>query len=110
MPYIIVSSWWPSHKGDEAVNKYLEVLKKYNQSKIPGKLIVPVAVTTTKNGVKTVRIREIKKDDAQGFADALTMTGEQMAEFQEIEGYEYKVRIWSTASEALASIKREGPE
>ena len=110
MPYIITSSWYPSHKNDEVVNRYIEVIKKYPPSKLPGKLIVPVAVTTTKNGIKTIRIREIKTDDAQAFADALTMVGEQMTEFLSIEGYEYKTRVWSTIGEAMRSIKREAPE
>ena len=110
MPYIIITSWYPTHKREEVIKKYIAVLKKYPQSKIPGKLIVPVAVATNRNGIVTMRIREVKTDDAQGFSDALTMVGEQMAEFQEIEGFEYKTRIWSTITEAMAAVGREAPE
>ena len=63
MPYIVSTSWYPTHKNDEAVKTYMEAIAKYPPSKIPGKLIVPVAVTTTKKGIKTMRIREIKTNE-----------------------------------------------
>jgi hypothetical protein len=86
------------------------VLKKFPPSKFPGKLVVPVAVTTTKKGIRTMRIREIKTDDAQPFSEAMTMVGEMMAEFLNIEGFEYKTRVWSTVGEAMRNIKKESPE
>ncbi|MFX0178265.1 MAG: hypothetical protein ACFE85_18760 [Candidatus Hodarchaeota archaeon] len=108
--YIIITSWYPSHKNEEVLKTYLEVLKKYPPSKVPGKLIMPVAVTTTKNGLKTMRVIETKMDDAQEYADASRMIGEMMAEFLNIEGYEYSIRSWSTIGEAMRTIKREAPE
>ena len=110
MPYIIISSWYPSHKNVEVTNKYIEVIKKYPPSNLPGKLIVPVAVTTTKKGLKSMRIREIKTDDGQSLSDALKILGEMMTEFLNIEGCEYTIRIWETISEAMRNIKRESPE
>lgn len=110
MPYIVTSSWYPTHKNDEAVKIYIEGLKKYPPSKIPGKLIVPVAVTTTKKGLKSMRIREIKTDDGQSLSDALKTIGEMMTLFLGIEGFEYSIRIWDTISEAMRNIKKESPE
>ena len=110
MTYIVVTSWYPSHKNDEVIKKYLEVLKKYPQSKVPGKLIIPVAVSTKKKGIKTMRIIETKMDDAQAYADASKIVGEMMAEFLNIEGYEYTIRNWSTIGEAMRTINREAPE
>ena len=77
---------------------------------MPGKLIVPVAVTTTKNGLKSMRIREIKTDDGQSLSDALKILGEMMTEFLDIEGFEYSIRIWETISEAMRNIKKQSPE
>ncbi len=110
MPYIVSTSWYPTHKNDETVKIYIEALAKYPPSKMPGKLIVPVAVTTTKKGIKTMRIREIKTDDGQSLSDALKILGEMMTEFLNIEGFEYTIRIWDTISEAMRNIKRESPE
>ena len=110
MPYIVTSSWYPTHKNDEAVKIYIEGLKKYPPSKIPGKLIVPVAVTTTKKGLKSMRIREIKTDDGQMLSDALKTIGEMMTLFLDIEGFEYSIRLWDTISEAMRNIKKESPE
>jgi hypothetical protein len=110
MTYIVISSWYPSHKNDEVVKKYLEVLKKYPPNKVPGKLIIPVAVSTSKKGIKTMRVIETKMDDAQEYADASRMLGDMMAEFLDIEGYEYSIRNWSTIGEAMRTVKRESPE
>jgi hypothetical protein len=63
-------------------------------------------VTTTKKGLKTMRIREIKTDDGQNLSDALKVIGEMMTEFLDIEGFEYTVRIWETISEAMRNIKK----
>ena len=110
MPYIVTTSWYPTHKNDEVVKVYLEALAKYPPSKMPGKLIVPVAVTTTKKGLISVRIREIKTDDGQSLSDALRTVGEMMTEFLHIDGFEYTIRLWETISEAMRNIKRESPE
>jgi len=110
MTYIVITCWYPSHKNAEAIKKYLEVLKKYPPSKVPGKLVIPVAVTTSKKGIKTMRIIETKMDDAQEYADASRILGEMMAEFLDIEGYEYSIRNWSTIGEAMRTVKRESPE
>ncbi|MFX0002681.1 MAG: hypothetical protein ACFE9C_18750 [Candidatus Hodarchaeota archaeon] len=110
MTYIVITNWYPSHKSDEVIKKYLEVLKKYPPSKVPGKLIIPVAVTTGKRGIKSMRIIETKMDDAQEYADASKIIGEMMAEFLNIEGFEYSIRNWSSIGEAMRSIKREAPE
>ena len=88
----------------------MEVIAKYPPSKMPGKLIVPVAVTTTKKGIQTMRIREIKTDDGQSLSDALKIVREMMTEFLNVEGFEYTIRIWETVSEAMSNIKRESPE
>ena len=110
MPYIVTSSWYPTHKNKEVVKTYIEAIKKYPPSKIPGKLIVPVAVTTTKKGLESMRIREIKTDDGQMLSDALKTIQEMMTEFIDIEGVEYSIRLWETVSEAMRNIKMESPE
>ena len=110
IPYIITSCWYPTHKADEAADKYLEVLKKFPPSNFPGKLVIPVAVTTTKNGIRNIRIIETKTDDGQALSDAMRMVGEMMAEFRNIEGFEYKTRVWSNVGEAMRNLKKESPE
>jgi len=56
------------------------------------------------------KARQTKMDDAQEYADASRILGEMMAEFLDIEGYEYSIRNWSTIGEAMRTVKRESPE
>ena len=50
MPYIITTSWYPTHKTQEVAKKYLEMLEKYPPDESLGEGIVPVAVTTNQQG------------------------------------------------------------
>ncbi len=110
MVYIITTAWYPTHLGVELGKRYLEVLKKYPLSKAPGKVIIPVAVTSNKKGIKVISITEVKDDDAQTFADALNWASSNMVEYMNIEGFEYKTRIWGSiqASMELIGLKLPG--
>jgi len=109
MVYIITTAWYPSHKGVELGKKYLEVLKKYPLSKSPGKLIIPVAVSSDKNGIKVISITEVKDDDAQTFHEALNWAGSNMVEYISIEGFEYKIRIWTSIQQAMELVGLKFP-
>ena len=68
MPYIIVQSWYPPSKADEAVKKYLEVMEKLPFDESLGKQIVPAATTVTKDSQITIMIAEVEQ---QKVGDAL---------------------------------------
>jgi len=110
MVYIVTTCWYPSHKGKEVANKYLEVFKKFPPSKAPGKAIIPVAVTTDKNGINILTVAEIADDDAQTFSDALNWTSNNMAEYINIEGFEYKTRIWGSIQRSMEILGMKAPE
>ncbi|GAG71361.1 unnamed protein product, partial [marine sediment metagenome] len=76
----------------EVAKKYIEVFKKFPPNKAPGKAIIPVAVTTDKNGINILTISEVDDDDAQTFQDALNWASDNMVEYINIEGFEYKTR------------------
>lgn len=109
MVYIITTAWYPSHKAMEVGKKFLELLKKYPPGSGPGEAIIPVAVTTTKTGIKVMTIREVKDDQAQEFADASTYVGKNMAEYLNIEGFEYKTRNWASVESALETLGLKMP-
>ena len=106
MPYIFVTTWYPSHKVTEVVKVYLEMLKKFPEDESLGEAIIPAAVNTGCEGVKSLAVNKVKEGKLE---ESLTRTGTQMAMFQNVEGFEYSVEIWSTVEEAMAMIGKSMP-
>ncbi len=105
--YIVVSLWYPTDKVEEVTNRYFEMLKELPFDRSLGKETIPVAVTTNKKGIHSMSIMNAKEGKLQ---EALTWTGKRLIKFQNIQGCEYKVRTWSTVTEALESIGKSLPE
>ncbi len=98
MPYIIVRTLYPSGKIDEVAKKYLEITEKFPPDETMGKVVVPVAVAITTDGVEAMGISEIERDK---LADALDYTSKIMLEYRNIEGYKYEIKTWATVDEAF---------
>ncbi|MHA2111759.1 MAG: hypothetical protein ACXAC6_11465 [Candidatus Hodarchaeales archaeon] len=107
MPYIFTTAWYPTDKSTEVAKRYFEMLEKYPTDEALGKMLVPAAVTTTKQGVKVIVVSEAKEGKLE---EALTYTGNQMAMFQDIVGFEYATRVYSVVTEALAMLGMSLPE
>ena len=101
MPYIITRIWYPPSKADEVGKKYLQVLKKYPPDQSLEKVVVPGAVSATKDGLEALIIAEVERAK---LGDALDRDTNMMTEFRTIEGFTYEVKAWSTAEEALERI------
>ena len=107
MPYIITTTWYPSEKAVEVTEKFFEVLKKYPPDENIANRIVPAAVTTTQQGIKTMAISEVKEGKLE---EALTRSGNMMAMLMNISAFEYSIDVYSTITEALATIGMKLPE
>jgi hypothetical protein len=101
MPYLITESIYPLNKADETAKIYMKVLEKFPPDEAPGNELVPAAVTTTKNGIKGLSILEVKQEKLY---EAYDRQSNAMVMFRDIEGFNYKVRVWSTVEEALKVI------
>lgn len=106
MPYIFVYCWYPSHKVSEVVKVYLEMLKKYPEDESLGENLIPAAVNTGCEGIKSLAVTKVKEGKLE---EALTRTGTQMAMFQSVEGFEYSIETWSLVEEAMAMIGKSMP-
>lgn len=106
MPYIFVYAWYPSHKVPEVVKVYLEMLKKYPADESLGETIMPSAVNTGCEGIKSLAVNKVKEGKLE---EALTRTGTQMTMFQSVEGFEYSIEVWSTVEEAMGMIGKSMP-
>ncbi len=100
MPYIVLFSWYPPSQSNTVAQRYLETLQKYPViSSI--KRIVPVAVSSTKEGIEVMVVDEVKRED---IGEALDYASQFLTEFRDIEGFRYQVRTFSTVGEAMGYI------
>jgi hypothetical protein len=107
MPYIFVTTQYPSHKAQEVGEAYLEGLKKYPPDRSLSNEVVPAAVKTTLQGIKVMAIIEPK---AGKFEETLARVNMLMAMYMPIEGLECAIETYGTVSEAMTSIGMSLPE
>ena len=107
MPYIITTSLYPSHKGPEVAERYLEAIAKYPPDENLATQVVPAAVKSTHEGIKVLGISEVKEGKLE---EALARAVNLMVMFQNIEGFEYTTEIHYKVEEALALIGMSPPE
>ncbi|MBC8458405.1 MAG: hypothetical protein H8D67_10465, partial [Deltaproteobacteria bacterium] len=101
MPYIIATSVYPTDKVKEVVEKYFEALQKFPLDENLETEVVPVASKTTKKGVKTMSIGEVKEGKLE---KALARAGSTVALFYDIVGFECTIDVYSTAEEGFAAL------
>ena len=106
MPYLFTTSLYPTDLRDEVVKAYFKMLKEMPFDRSLGKETVQVAVTTTPKGVETLSIMNVKEGK---LTEAILWTYKRMTNFQDIKGYEYTIRVWTTIVEALDSIGESLP-
>ena len=106
MPYVIAISTYPSHKQDDVVKKYLELIPKYpGDESIMEVIAQPVKLTN--NGFKIVTIWEAKGGK---FEEAFTQINTYFYEYKDIDGYETDIKVWNTFPEAIAMAGIPVPE
>ena len=62
---------------------------------------MPVAVSSAKDGLQALMIAEVERAK---LGDAFNRAANMMGEFRKIEGFNYEIKAWSTAEEALERI------
>ncbi len=107
MPYIVTTSIYPTEKGPEVAEKYLEAIQKYPPDENLGDQVIPAAVKSTHEGIQVLGIVEVKEGKLEG---ALKRTVSMMVMFQSIPGYRYTTEIHYKVEEALALIGMNLPE
>ena len=107
MVMIVTTTWFPTGKSSEVGKIYLEVLKQFPPDKTISKAIVRVGVRTTKEGMKSFSIHEIKEGKLKEFMDIYY---KQILMFSEIEGYRSEMELYMSGAEALPLIGLEMPK
>ncbi len=107
MPYLFTTSSYPTDLRDEVVEAYFKMLKEMPFDRSLGKETVQAAVTTNPKGAKTLSIMNVKEGK---LTEAILWTYKRMTNFQDIKGFEYTIRVWTTITEALEIINRSLPD
>jgi len=106
MPYLVTTSIYPGEKATEVGAKYLEALTKYPPDESIGTIIIPAAVKSTHEGIKTFGVSDI----LEGKLDvAMSRSANMMAMFRDISGFSYTIDVYLKVEEAMSTIGMEMP-
>ncbi len=108
MVIVIVTSCFPAAKSAEMGKAYLEISKQFPPDKTVSKLLVPVAVRITTEGMKSKVISEVKEGKVREFLEGVY---EQILIIsKKIEGYRANVKVYMSGVEALPLVGLKMPE
>jgi len=107
MVMVVSTSWFPTNKSAEVGKKYLEVLKQFPRDKAISKVIIPVGVRTTSDGMKAFSVSEIKEGKLKEFMD---LAYKQILIYSETEGYKTAMEFYMSGAEALPLVGLDAPE
>ena len=107
MVLVMSTSYFPASKSNEVGKKYIEITKKYPADRSLSKVVIPVAVRITPNGMKAFTISEVKEGK---FKEFMNRVYQQILEYSEIEGYRSEVEIFMSGTEAMPLVGLKMPE
>jgi len=107
MVMVVSTSWFPTSKSAEVGKKYLEITKQFPPDKNISKVIVPVGVRITPDGMKAFSISEVKEGKLKEF---MNLAYKQILIWSEIEGYRNDMEFYMSGAEALPLVGLEMPE
>ena len=99
MVYVVLKTFYPTHKAEEIQKIYMEALKKYPPDTSIAEYAVQAAGRATEKGLENMSIWKLKEGKFDEMAKRIMGV---MAMFHNVEGFGYSVEIWSTLEESLA--------
>ena len=108
MVIVIFTGWIPHDQAEKAGKLYLETMKKFPRDKNLSKSLLDGAIMPRKEGYKYVSVGEIKEGK---LAEALDLNNKRALSIaKELEGYKYKMEVYSSLFEALGVVGLKPPE
>ena len=101
MVLIMITSWYPTTRAIEVAEKYIEVMQKIPDDPSIAETLVPVGVSSCKDGIEVISIGDVKKGK---YDEAMNLVLRRMVMFHGIEGYRYEIKTLSTLEEAMPLI------
>jgi hypothetical protein len=108
IPYLFLFTKWPSDKAAEVVKKAIEGVNKFPRDESAWDDLTPGnAIKATGDGVETISVLNVKK----GRLEEAYFHTQKVANFYAtaIQGFEYRIEVWSNAEEAYGSIGQKPP-
>lgn len=108
MPYIFTFAKWPSDKSTEVVKKAIEGLNKFPRDESAWDDLTPGnAIKATGDSVELISALNVKK----GKLEEAYFHMQKVLNFYAIaiQGFEYRIEVWSNAEEAYGSIGQKPP-
>lgn len=98
---IMITTWIPQGKEKEAGRKYIDVINQL-PSKSFEKAILPLGVTSTKKGTKTISLIKVEEGS---YEQALNLVTKRMLNLSELEGrITYEIETLMSGEEAMSII------
>jgi hypothetical protein len=91
----------------EVAQKAIEVAQKRSPDPSIDTEVVPNAIMGSPNGITSLSISEVKEGKLE---EALTRAVENIMEYVDIEGFNYKFDIANTQAEAMTMLNLKMPE
>ena len=107
MVYIISTVWFPPSKRMEVAQKAIEVVQKMPHDPSLSTVVVPNAIMGSPNGITAMSISEVKEGKLE---EALNAAAENVMQFADIEGFNYKIDLANTQAEAMTMLNLKMPE
>jgi hypothetical protein len=109
MPYLIMFTKWPSDKTVDVIKKVYEANKKFPPDESLGIDLTPGnAIKATKDGFETIGVQKVIEGKLEESYHRVAAIGNLYA--MAIEGFEYKLEVWSNEEEAYSTIGQKPPE
>ena len=99
MVYVVLKTFYPTHKVEEVGKIYMELLKKYPPDESIAEYVVRGAARPTEKGLEGMTIWKLKEGQFDKFTKHMMSA---MAMFNNVEGFGWTVDLWATAGETAA--------
>ena len=108
MVHIMATTWWPMGltKSAEMGKKTYEVVKKFPADESIATQLVQ-GFMGDKVGYKAITIWNVKEGKLE---EALTLIGDTMRLYTEVEGFTFRLDLMTTVEDAWANIGMKPPE
>ena len=109
MPYLFTFFKWPSDKTGEVIKKAIEGVNKFPHDESAWDDLTPGnAIKATGDAVGAISVLNVKK----GRLEEAYFHMQKVANFYAtaIQGFEYRIEVWSNVEEAYSSIGQKPPE
>ena len=99
MVYVVVKSYYPTHKAEEIMKIFMELVKKYPPDDSIAETLIRGAGKPTEKGFVGMSIWKVKEGQFDKLAKNIMGA---MSMYDNIEGFGWTVDLWATAEEIAA--------